>query len=134
MDLSADELDRGVTSAGNADFFTSAYLEGRRRAMEQMGRDADFHGLDELDPKLPAGHAYAIRTTTRLTSNFRRHYRKGAMDITPQDVIDVLNSGGVKNWVLMGLHGYEGYLPDPRATQAVDVLGSVSKRLYKGVG
>ncbi len=44
------------------------------------------------------------------------------MDITPQDVIDVLTGAGVKKWVLMGLHGYVGYLPQPRATQDVDVL------------
>ncbi len=44
------------------------------------------------------------------------------MDIAPQDVIDVLVAAGVKNWVLMGLHGYVGYLPSPRATQDVDVL------------
>ncbi|NLY01411.1 MAG: hypothetical protein GXY83_35415 [Rhodopirellula sp.] len=44
------------------------------------------------------------------------------MDISPQDVIDVLVAAGIKNWVLMGLHGYVGYLPDPRATQDVDVM------------
>ena len=44
------------------------------------------------------------------------------MDISPQAVIDVLVAAGVKNWVLMGLHGYVGYLPDPRATQDVDVM------------
>lgn len=27
-----------------------------------------------------------------------------------------------QNWVLMGLHGYVGYLPMPRATQDVDVM------------
>jgi hypothetical protein len=44
------------------------------------------------------------------------------MDIKPQDVIDVLKAAGIKKWVLMGLHGYVGYLPQPRATQDVDVL------------
>ena len=44
------------------------------------------------------------------------------MDITPQQVIDAITSAGVKNWVLMGLHGYVGYLAQPRATQGVDVM------------
>jgi hypothetical protein len=96
--------------------------------MEQMGQDTGFHGVDDLAPKAPTGHAYAIRTSTRLTSDFRRLYRKGAMDITPQDVVDVLNAAGVKQWVLMGLHGYEGYLPTPRATQDIDVMVPYSQR------
>jgi hypothetical protein len=63
-----------------------------------------------------------MRISVGLTSDFRRTHRKGAMDIKPQDVIDVLLAAGVKKWVLMGLHGYAGYLPQPRATQDVDVL------------
>lgn len=93
--------------------------------MEQV---TAFRGVDDLDPKLPAGHAYAIRTSTRLTSYTKRHQRKAAMDITPQDVIDALNSAGVKNWVLMGLHGYVGYMPNPRATQDVDIMVPYSGR------
>lgn len=50
------------------------------------------------------------------------------MDITPQDVIDVLNAAGVKSWVLMGLHGYVGYMPSPRATQDVDVMVTYNER------
>ena len=50
------------------------------------------------------------------------------MDITPQDVIDALIAGGVKDWVLMGLHGYVGYMPDPRATQDVDVMVGYNSR------
>ena len=84
--------------------------------------------LDEGDPTLPAGHAYAIRKSTWLTSSFRQVHRKRAMDITPHDVIDVLNAAGIKNWVLMGLHGYVGYMPDPRATQDVDVMVPYSAR------
>ncbi len=121
---SPDPLDPNA-AASHAEFFSPAYLEKRRRAMELAGAPAD---MDEYDPKLPAGHAYAIRTSKRLTSYFRRHHRKGAMDITPQEVIDVLNSAGVKNWVLMGLHGYVGYMPEPRATQDVDVMVPYSER------
>jgi hypothetical protein len=100
-------------------------LENRRRALEQ-GAAPELG--NELDPKLPAGHAYAVRTSARLTSDFRRQHRQGGMDITPQDVIEVLISAGVKNWVLMGLHGYVGYMPDPRATQDVDVMVPCSER------
>jgi hypothetical protein len=51
------------------------------------------------------------------------------MDITPQDVIDCLVGAGVRNWVLMGLHGYVGYLPMPRATQDVDVMVPYSQKV-----
>ncbi len=46
------------------------------------------------------------------------------MDITPRQVMDCLIDAGIKDWVLMGLHGYVGYLPMPRATQDVDVMVS----------
>jgi hypothetical protein len=119
MANSSNPLDPSVPTAGDAEFFTPAYLEQRRRALEQLPGPRD---MDDGDPKLPAGHAYAIRKSAWITSEFRRVHRKGAMDITPQDVIDALNAGGVKNWVLMGLHGYVGYMPNPRATQDVDVM------------
>jgi len=50
------------------------------------------------------------------------------MDISPQDVIDVLVAAKVKRWVLMGLHGYVGYLPEPRATQDVDIMVAYQDR------
>jgi len=50
------------------------------------------------------------------------------MNITPQDVIDVLIAAGIKNWVLMGLHGYVGYMPEPRATQDVAVMVPANQR------
>jgi hypothetical protein len=117
--------DRSDLPPADAEFFSPEYLETRRLALEQAGWPRD---MDEFDPKLPAGHAYAIRTSTRLTSDFRRVHREGAMDITPQDVIDVLNAAGLNNWVLMGLHGYVGYMPDPRATQDVDIMVPYSSR------
>jgi hypothetical protein len=125
MANSSNPLDQSIPTAGDAELFTPAYLENRRRALEQLGGPRD---MDEGDPKLPAGHAYAIRKSTWITSEFRRVHRKGAMDITPQDVIDALNAGGVKNWVLMGLHGYVGYMPEPRATQDVDIMVPYSAR------
>ena len=87
-----------------------------------------FDGHDELDPTAPSGPAYGLRVSTRLTSDFRRMYRKDAMDITPQEVVDCLVAADIKNWVLMGLHGYVGYLPMPRATQDVDVMVPCSQK------
>jgi len=128
MPDSSHPLDHGMAPPSNAEFFSPDYLAERRRAIERSDQAAGFQGIDQFDPTLPAGHAYGIRTSTRLTSDFRRQHRKGAMDITPQDVIDVLELAGVKNWVLMGLHGYVGYLPDPRATQDVDIMVPYSGR------
>ena len=115
--------DRAADS--NAEFFTPAFLDERRKALEQAGWPKD---LDKYDPTLPAGHAYGIRTSTRLTSYTKRHQRKAAMDITPQQVIDVFNAAGIKDWVLMGLQGYVGYMPQPRATQDVDIMVPYSRR------
>ena len=44
------------------------------------------------------------------------------MDIRPSEVMDCLRDAGVQNWCLMGLHGYVGYLPMPRATQNVAIM------------
>jgi hypothetical protein len=114
--------DPASPATNDASFFTPAYLENRRRALEAMAKAAGFTGIDAYEPTLPAGHAYAVRKSTQLTSYAKRHQRKAAMDITPQEVIDTLNAAGIKNWVLMGLQGYVGYLPSPRATQDVDVM------------
>ncbi|MEX2316125.1 MAG: hypothetical protein WD669_03170 [Pirellulales bacterium] len=122
MSDSIDNLDPTAPASGGVDFTSAAYLEARRQAMIAAAEATGFRGIDFDDPKSPAGHAYAIRKSTWLTSEFRRVHRKGAMDITPQDVVDVLNEAGVKSWVLMGLHGYLGYMPEPRATQDVDVM------------
>jgi hypothetical protein len=116
---------QATPSVSHAEFFSPAHLENRRRALEKAPAPRD---LDQFDPKGPSGHAYAIQTSTRLTSDFRRLHRKGAMDITPQDVIDVLTDAGIDNWVLMGLHGYVGYMPDPRATKDVDIMAPYSSR------
>ena len=51
------------------------------------------------------------------------------MDVTPEEVIAVMNDAQVENWCLMGLHGYVGYLPMPRATQDVDVMVPYSQKL-----
>jgi hypothetical protein len=122
---SCESVGDGAATPSGAEFFTPAYLEERRRALAQLPGPV---GMDGLEPRGPAGHAYAIRKSTWLTSEFRRQHREGAMDITPQDVIDALVAGGVKDWVLMGLHGYVGYMSEPRATQDVDVMVGYSSR------
>jgi hypothetical protein len=95
----------------------------------------DMHDQAGADSGHPSGaircssaHGAGVEISTRLTRQFRRMYRRHSMDISPQDVIDVVVQAGVKHWVLMGLHGYAGYLPNPRATQDVDMLIPPSER------
>ena len=87
-----------------------------------------FEGVDETDPKGPSGHAYGLRVSSRLTSDYRRRLKRGSVDVTPEEVMQCMNDAGVKQWVLMGLHGYVGYLPMPRATQDVDVMVAYNEK------
>ncbi len=103
---------------------TPEFLAARRAAMLAQPGPGN---MDEGDPTEPCGHAYGLRVSSRLTSLFRQQ-RNIAMDVTPHEVIDCLVAAGVRKWVLMGLHGYVGYLPMPRATQDVDVLVRYSER------
>ncbi len=108
------------------DLFDPEYIAVRNAALLRQGNG--YAGMDDADPKSPSGHACGIHTSTRLTSYYRQTHRKQAVDVTPQQVIDCLNDAGVKDWLLMGLHGYVGYLPMPRATQDVDVMVPYSQR------
>ncbi len=101
------------------------FIAARNAAMAQY---TGWIGHDALDPTGPSGHAYGLAVSTRLTSYYRTTHRKDAMDITPQQVIDCLVAAKVKEWVLMGLHGYVGYLPMPRATQDVDIMVPFSQK------
>ena len=116
------------------ELYTPEYQQRRRQAVARQ-EGTLWKGVDATDPKTPSGHAIGIRISVGITSDYRATHQKGAMDIKPQDVIDVLVAAGVKKWVLMGLHGYVGYLPQPRATQDVDVLirQSDRKRAVKAV-
>ena len=105
--------------------FSPEWLAWRRAEIAKQDAPPE---LNEGEPQGPVGHAYGIRTTTRLIRNYRELHRRQAMDITPQPVIDVLVKAGVKKWVLMGLHGYVGYLSDPRTTQDVDIMVAPSER------
>ncbi|MEM9585913.1 MAG: hypothetical protein AAGA03_01425 [Planctomycetota bacterium] len=90
--------------------------------------DWGYEGVDQTDPVGPSGHARGIAVSTRLTSSYRRRHRKNAVDVQPEQVIECLRQAGIKKWVLMGLHGYVGYLPMPRATQDVDVMVPYSQK------
>jgi len=108
-----------------SELHTPEFIAARNAAMAQY---TGWIGHDALDPTGPSGHAYGLAVSTRLTSYYRTTHRKNAMDITPQQVIDCLVAANVKEWVLMGLHGYVGYLPMPRATQDVDIMVPFSQR------
>jgi hypothetical protein len=67
-------------------------------------------------------HLEALHTSSRLSSHFREHHQHPmAIDITPEQVIDVLHQAGIK-CVLMGTHAINTYRDQARATQDVDVL------------
>lgn len=103
-----------------------AYFAARDAALRIV--TAGFAGLDDLEPKGPCGHAYGLHKSAMLTTDYRVRLRRGIVDVTPQEVIECLIAAKIKNWVLMGLHGYVGYLPMPRATQDVDILVPFSQR------
>ena len=94
------------------------YIAARNAAMSRH----DLSGLDAGDPTSPCGHEYGLRVSTRLTTDYRATWRQQSMDIKPSEVMSCLREAGVQNWCLMGLHGYVGYLPMPRATQDVDIM------------
>lgn len=73
-------------------------------------------------------HAEALRTSCRLTQLYYRTHRPGQNKLTPQEIIPVLNRAGVK-FVLMGTHGTEGWMSEPRATEDVDFL--IQKRYHR---
>jgi len=75
-------------------------------------------------PTRPVGHASGIQTSTSIVRSYRKDHRPRSLFVEPEQVIQVLRDAGIKNWVLMGLYGYVGYLASPRATQDVDVLVS----------
>lgn len=108
-----------------ADPSSPEFLAARHAAMlSQEG----FKGVDQTDPSGPCGHAYGIRKSEWLTTAFRNQYRPQSLNVLPQEVMDCLKDAGVKDWVLIGLHGYVGYLSQPRATQDVDVMVPYSQK------
>jgi hypothetical protein len=106
--------------------YSPEYLAARDAALRIA--TAGFAGVDETDPTGPSGHAYGVNKSAMLTSDYRKRLRRGIVDVRPEEVIDCMNEAGIKNWCLMGLHGYVGYLPMPRATQDVDVMVPFSQK------
>lgn len=102
-----------------ADTTSTEFIAARNAAMSRYNL---LEGTEATDPTSPCGHAYGLRVSTRLTTDYRTVWRKQSMDVKPDEVMACLRKAGVRNWCLMGLHGYVGYLPMPRATQDVDVL------------
>lgn len=101
-----------------ADTTSPEYLAARNAALSGY----DLRGLDAGDPTSPCGHEYGLRVSARLTTDYRMTWRQQSIDIKPSEVMACLRDAGVQNWCLMGLHGYVGYLPMPRATQDVDIM------------
>lgn len=73
-------------------------------------------------------HAEALETSCRLTQGFYRTHRPGQVKLTPQEIIPVLNRAGVM-FVLLGTHGIEGWMSEPRATEDVNFL--IQKRYHR---
>lgn len=105
--------------------FTPEFFKAREAAMAALD---GFQGMDDFDPKGPTGHVKGLRVSSRLTSDYRNRIKGGTVDVTPQEVVDCLNQAHIKDWVLMGLHAYVGYLPQPRATQDVNIVVPRSQR------
>ncbi len=117
--------ERRMTVPPHSEFFTAEHFARRREAVEA---DRSWQGADALDPKVPVGHARGVRTSAWLTRQAKQSHGSRSVHISPQEVVDALEAAGVKPWVLMGLHGCAGYLPEPRATQDVDVMVPYSRR------
>ncbi len=112
-----------------SDFTDPAFLAAREAAMRAVPAPPD------APPWRPPSYADALRISEKITSDYRELHRPDSMDVKPSEVCAALQQGGVKNWVLMGLHGHVGYMSDPRATQHVDVLVPYSqkKRAVKAI-
>jgi hypothetical protein len=89
-----------------------------------------YRGVDDRDPQAPAGQGKGMRVSNRLTSDDRRRINGATSDVAPQEVVDRLNQAQINDWVLIDLLGYVGYLPQPRATQDVDVMVPYSQRCH----
>ena len=101
-----------------SDTTSPEYLAARSTALSGF----DLRGLDAGDPTVPCRYTNGLDVSTRLTTDYRTTWRKQSMNIKPAEVMECLRVAGVDGWCLMGLHGYVGYLPMPRATQDVDVM------------
>lgn len=104
------------------DFADPAYIAAREAAMRSVPAPADEPAWR------PPSYAEALRISEKITSDYRELHRPKSMDVKPSEVCQVIRDAKIKDWVLMGLHGYVGYMSDPRATQDVDVLVPYSQK------
>jgi len=70
-------------------------------------------------------HRQALHIGSKVTRWFRKDREPNVLHVTPERVLAVLHKAGI-NCVLLGVHGFNVYLDQARATQDVDVL--VTKR------
>ena len=66
-------------------------------------------------------HARSLELSTAITRTWYQMYGGQAVQITPADVVSVLNDAKV-TFVMMGAHAIGGWLEEARATQDVDLL------------
>lgn len=68
-----------------------------------------------------AKHRQALRISSMLSDSYRQMYRPKFAIVKPYKVIRTLQAACV-GFVLMGIHGMNGYRYQPRATHDVDLL------------
>jgi hypothetical protein len=67
----------------------------------------------------------AFQTSSRMTARFYRMYRPEATMYEPEDIVPLLNAGGVC-YVVMGTHGVGAWRSEARGTQDINFL--IAKR------
>jgi hypothetical protein len=108
----------------------------KNRTLIEHGHDD--HGAYKVLPNdalEPANHAAALETSRALCGTFTRMYPGVGIVIDPLDVLDALNQAGVR-FVLMGAHGFGGWMQQARATRDVDVVVEKAdhKKAVKAIG
>jgi hypothetical protein len=66
-------------------------------------------------------HLQAMHIGSEVTGWFRKEREPNVLAVTPENVIAALHRAGI-SFVLMGVHGINGYRDEARATGDVDVL------------
>jgi hypothetical protein len=87
--------------------------------------------LTRTNADLVRTHLDALHTSSWLSSHFRENYQPMAIDVKPEQVIEILGQANIK-CVLMGTHALNTYRDEARATQDVDVLVR-KKDIHKAV-
>ena len=93
----------------------------RQRQLERSQGQSEY-SHETTTTASPLGHARALAVASNIVQHYRSTHRPDSLFITPDQLIETISAAGCQNWVLMGLYGYVGYLPEPRATQDIDLL------------